>query len=51
VFTDVDPINLTEDAEYLLPVPPIPALVNDFVSDLFDTEFDLDEVMRAVQHA
>jgi hypothetical protein len=48
-FTDVDPINLTEDAEYLLPVPPLPPLVNSFVPDLFDTEFDLEEVMKAVR--
>jgi hypothetical protein len=49
VFTDVDPIDLKENAEHLLPLPPWPPLHNSYVAGLFESEFDLTEIIDALR--
>jgi hypothetical protein len=49
VFTDVDPIDLKENAEHLLPFPPWPPLHNSYVAGLFESEFDLTEIIDALR--
>jgi hypothetical protein len=49
VFTDVDPIDLKENAEHLLPLPPWPSLHNSYVAGLFESEFDLTEIIDALR--
>jgi hypothetical protein len=49
VFTDADPIDPRESAEYLLPLPPMGPLDNGFVCGLFESEFGLPEMIGTLR--
>jgi hypothetical protein len=49
IFTDVDPIDPRESAEYLLPLPPMRPLDNGFVCPLFDSEFGLPDLIATLR--